>query len=69
MMLHTNVYNPRVVEKMSLDDFLSMGKNINNNDKPVDPEVLKRYYYDIKQTPIAIHSLEKRQKQIQSILS
>lgn len=33
MMLHTNVYNPKVVEKMSLNDFLNIGKNINNNDK------------------------------------
>ena len=33
MMLHTNVYNPKVVEKMSLNDFLNIGKNIKNNEE------------------------------------
>ena len=33
MMIHTNVYNPKVVDKMSLNDFLNIGKNIKNNDE------------------------------------
>lgn len=60
MMLHTNVYNPKVDKKMTLSDFLSIGNNIKNDGKNVDPEVLTKYYYDILQTPVAIHSLERR---------
>lgn len=69
MMLHTNVYNPKVVEKMSLADFLNIGKNIKNGDEPVNPEILTVFYHDIQQKPIAIHSLEKRKNEIQAILN
>lgn len=48
MMLHTNVYNPKVVEKMSLADFLNIGKNIKNGDEPVNPEILTVFYHDIQ---------------------
>lgn len=68
MMLHTNVYNPKVVDKMSLNDFLNIGKNIKNNDEQIDPQILTDYYHDIYQKPIAIHSLEKRKNEIQFIL-
>ena len=47
MMIHTNVYNPKVVDKMSLNDFLNIGKNIKNNDEQIDPEVLTGFYNDI----------------------
>jgi brefeldin A-inhibited guanine nucleotide-exchange protein len=69
MMLHTNTYNPQVKEKMILADFLNIGKHINNNDKPFPVEELTKYYHDISQKPIAIHSLEKRKRDIQNILS
>lgn len=69
MMLHTNVYNPKVVEKMSLTEFLNIGKNIKNGEDQVDPEILTKFYYDIQQKPIAIHSLEKRKNEIQAILN
>lgn len=55
MMLHTNIYNPKVVEKMSLNDFLNIGKNIKNDEVPIDPEILTAFYHDICQSPIAIH--------------
>jgi len=48
MMLHTNVYNPKVVEKMSLADFLNIGKNIKNGDEPVNPDILTVFYHDIQ---------------------
>ena len=69
MMLHTNVYSPQVKEKMILADFLSIGKNINNDDKPIPVEELTKYFHDIYQKPIAVHSLEKRKKDIQNTLS
>ena len=69
MMLHTNTYNPKVKDKMVLADFLSIGKNINNNDKPIPVEELTKYYHDICQKPVAVHSLEKRKKDIQNTLS
>lgn len=69
MMLHTNVYNPKVVEKMTITDFLNIGKNIKNNEVPIDPEILTGFYHDICRQPIAIHSLEKRKNEIQAILN
>ena len=47
MMLHTNVYNPKVDKKMTLNDFLNIGNNIKNDGKNINPEVLTKYYYDI----------------------
>jgi brefeldin A-inhibited guanine nucleotide-exchange protein len=69
MMLHTNTHNPQVVEKMTLAQFLSIGKNVNNHDKPVPVDVLTKIYYEIQQVPLAIHSLEKRKRDIQDVLS
>ena len=69
MMLHTNVHNPQVIDKMNLQSFLNIGKNIDNNGKPVSVDILTKFYYDINQSPLAIHSLEKRRREIQSTLS
>ena len=41
------MYNPKVVDKMTLQQYLDIGKNINNGDKPVSNEELTKYYYDI----------------------
>ena len=68
IMLQTNVYNPKVIEKMSLTDFQSIGKQIKVGDKPIDPEILSGFYHDIKETPVAIHSKEKRKLEIQNII-
>lgn len=69
MMLHTNIHNPQVIDKMNLQSFLNIGKNIDNGGKPIPVEVLTKYYHDIIQAPLAIHSLEKRKKEIQETLS
>ena len=69
MMLHTNIHNPQVIQKMTLQEFLNIGKNVNNNGNPIPVETLTKFYYDILQTPLAIHSLEKRKREIQNMLS
>ncbi len=68
MMLQTNVYNPKVIEKMSLADFQSIGKQIKIGDKPIDPEILSGFYHDIKESPVALHSKEKRRVELQNVL-
>lgn len=45
---------------MTLQTFLGISKNIDNNGKPIPVELLTKIYYDILATPLAIHSLEKR---------
>ena len=69
MMLHTNAHNPQVVDKMNLASFLNIGKNIDNDGKPVAVETLTKFYHDVNQTPLAVHSLEKRRREIQNTLS
>lgn len=69
MMLHTNIHNPQVIDKMNLQTFLSIGKNIDNGGKPISVEMLTKFFHDILQAPLAIHSLEKRKKEIQETLS
>lgn len=68
MMLHTNIHNPQVIDKMNLQSFLNIGKNIDNGGKPVSQEVLTRFYHEIVATPLAVHSLEKRKREIQDSL-
>lgn len=69
MMLHTNIHNPQVIDKMSLQSFLNIGKNIDNGGKPLGVDVLTRSYHEIVQTPLAVHSLEKRKKEISDTLA
>jgi brefeldin A-inhibited guanine nucleotide-exchange protein len=69
MMIHTDTYNPKVVDKMNLTTFLSIGKNIVNHEKPVPQDVLSKYFYSIKAEPLAVHESEKRQKEIQDTLN
>lgn len=69
MMIHTDTYNPKVVDKMSLSTFLSIGKNINNHGSPMPQDVLTKYYYSIKNEPLAVHESERRQKDIQDTLN
>lgn len=69
MMIHTDTYNPSVIDKMTLSSFLSIGKGILNHGKPVPPELLTKYFYNIKSEPLALHESERRKKEIQDTLS
>lgn len=69
MMIHTDTYNPRVVDKMSLSTFLSIGGNIRNMGEPIPPDQLNKFFYSIKAEPLAVHESEKRQKEIQDTLN
>ena len=69
VMLHTNVYNPNVADKMTLAQFISIGKDIKNDDKTISVETLTRFYTEILAQPLAVHTLEKRRKDIQNTLS
>ena len=68
MMLHTNIHNPQVLEKMTLATYLSIGKNIKVNDTAIAPELLTQYYNSIVAEPLAVHNLERRRREIQDNL-
>ena len=69
MMIHTDTYNPSVIDKMSISTFLSVGKNIINHGSPVPPEILTKYFHSVRAEPLAIHQSERRKKDIQNTLS
>ncbi len=45
---------------MSLNDYLNISKNIRTGKDSIDSEMLIGFYYDIKESPIALHLTEKR---------
>ena len=44
---------------MSLNDYLNISKNIRAGKESIDNETLIGIYYDIKESPIALHVIEK----------
>lgn len=69
MMCHTSLYNPQVTEKMTLQKYLQIGKEIKNNGEPVSQELLTGYYNEIVAAPLAVHALEKRRQEIANAVS
>lgn len=59
-MLQTNFYNANVTEKMSINDYLNIAKNIRNGKDSIDSELLINIYHDLKEAPLALHVSEKR---------
>ena len=49
MMLQTDAHNPQVEQKMTLEQFLKLGKSFNLNDK-----ILTEYYEDITKEPLSV---------------
>jgi brefeldin A-inhibited guanine nucleotide-exchange protein len=69
MMCHTSLHNPQVQEKMTLQKYLSIGKEVKNNGEPVGVEVLTKFYNELVANPLAVHSLEKRKQEIANTIS
>lgn len=62
IMLQTDLHNPQVKDKMKLTDFIKTARGINDG-KDLSSEYLKRLYYSISETPLALHHFAKLQKE------
>lgn len=62
VMCHSNLYNPNVDprQKMSLDMFKSMAKEIKVEGQPLPTDYVKRVYENIAAKPIAVHWAQQR---------
>lgn len=61
IMLQTDLHNPQVKDKMKLTDFIKTARGINDG-KDLAADYLKRLYYSISETPLALHHFAKFQK-------
>ena len=62
IMLQTDLHSPQVKDKMKLTEFMKLARGINDG-KDLTQEYLKRLYYSISETPLALHHLSKTQKE------
>ena len=64
MMCHSNLYNPAVDprQKMSMDMFRSMAREIKVQGEPLNADYVKGVYENIQLKPIAVHWAQKRKE-------
>lgn len=68
MMAQTSIHNPKVLEKMTLQQFLSIGGNIKENGKTIETLFLEKLFREVELKPLAIHSSERRKQEIQKVI-
>ena len=56
MMLQSNLHNPQVVEKMTLQQFSKLSKGMNGSNDAVFPEeFLETIYASVQKKPLGVH--------------
>ena len=56
MMLQTNLHNPQVIEKMTIDQFRNLSKNMNGPGSEFPQDFLEKIYASIEKKQLGFHS-------------
>ncbi|EAS07412.2 guanine nucleotide exchange factor (macronuclear) [Tetrahymena thermophila SB210] len=67
IMLQTDMYNPQVKDKMKLEDFIKIAKNIEG--EHFETDYLTELYRSIQKEPLALHEKAKTVKNLQDSIS